>query len=119
MKPESICVSFETAKKLKEAGWDKECVFMWVDEECVGIKLIREDDEAFFMSSHCAYSTYHAPTSAEIELPKTHSVKCVVDRFASDRESGWGFWNEGLLVDNFPTEVEAKATMWLRLMEAE
>lgn len=71
MKPESITVYLETAKKLKEAGWSQtKCEFYWID--------LYIDDKKL-MCKHCLekpFGSYDeiaaAPTAEEIlrELPK-------------------------------------------------
>jgi hypothetical protein len=137
IKPEIFCVSLEVAQKLKEAGWDKETLFVWYFTKCVGEK----DNNWKLLSSYYKYDgfviqdrldrIYSAPTSSEIDLPPdTPCYKAVGGKyccFQYDSEDGDTYWHELYeekgLGEYSPemfyadTEVEAKAEMWLYLKE--
>jgi hypothetical protein len=140
MKPESICVSLETAKKLKEAGWNKETVFVWgsyayTQDHDYAIKLETYQEWLERLNSRGSQETsthlrmpknsYPAPTSAEIELPDDFPDL----HYWSIKKINAGNWRVELsMFSGHPTgpyltvfentfEVEAKAKMWLYLKE--
>jgi hypothetical protein len=72
MNPETICCSFETAKKLKEAGFNKESVFVWLASSIGGYTLYERNGLGYKLDNEMDY--YLAPTATEIELP----MECAV-----------------------------------------
>ena len=135
MNPESICCSLETAKKLKEAGWDKETLFVWFKTHCIE----KEDYELWYFNNVFSDSeennkeneerVYSAPTSSEIELPEDIGIYITKKSFMcymADNEDGDTIWHEIFenRVDEYEPksfyaeiEVEAKAKMWIYLKE--
>lgn len=128
--PETICCSLETAKKLKEAGYKKDTVFVWakyVEPDC---PKYNRDEPILCLRDDMPYEEYGhyeivcpAYTSSEIELPNN-----IVD------EKGCAAWMvvnkqhtcHAVELDNGVTllhkaegntEVEVKAQMWLYLKE--
>jgi len=91
MKPESICVSLETAKRLKEAGWDKETVFVWIESIFNQGTLTQKNICVYIPDGE--QNRYPAPTSAEIELP--HYIEAL----------------------NLSLDAEVRAAEWLHLKE--
>jgi len=106
MNPETICVSLETAKKLKEAGWDKETVFVWVDDP-TGAFIHR--------CGVGGYPDYPAPTASEIPIDKDCEVEhteentYLVIQYAV---------METIVYPESSSEVEARAACWLKIKEA-
>ncbi len=92
MTPETICLSLELAKELKEAGFDKETCFIWYNCKCVGEeqswKLVssyyKQDG---FVTQDRLDRIYPAPTSAEIVLPM--EITCVVMNEDLDGRRGY------------------------------
>jgi len=118
MNPEEICVSLSIAKKLKEAGWTQDTVFVWVEGREEGVKLWLEDD--YLQASHFAHDCYPAPTAGEIEPNDKFSV----DEYAAkDLKGKWGVWGIDKWNDTYNVgepydrEVEARAAAWLKLKE--
>lgn len=147
MDAESICVSLETAKKLKEAGWNKETVFIWADEGDSFSQWYIEVWGMFFKRNDTLKDTphyYYAPTSAEIELPI--EITCI--NYRQDLDGIRYYWcqenffnyedriyTKDVIIgcfgpqyskiysiafpakEEFTSEVEAKAATWLYLKE--
>jgi len=119
--PKSICVTLETAKRLRESGFEQETIFRWYGNSlrawsvyCVST-LDMNEIEVF-----CKMS-YPAPTSAEIELP--HYIDDQTERHFLNL----GYLDSGKTIIKYigidsdlccelaNTEVEAKAACWLWL----
>ena len=118
MKPESICVSLETAKKLKEAGWDKETVFYWYEGDLSGDGELWSVLEMEDVNED--FARYPAPTASEIELPTGCKLRREVirGRVVGDRIST-DFYEYVMnnVGHSAATEVEAKAQKWIYLKE--
>ena len=118
MNPESITVSLETAKKLKETGFNKETVFAWVNRN------FKDEPKRFVLEFLDKVSPinkiYPAPTSGEIELPRDYGCFNFIEKFVCGELDFtlMGYetieWIEDSKADS---EVEAKCKAWLWLKE--
>jgi hypothetical protein len=110
MTPESICVTLATAKKLKEAGWDKLTVFVWWHHAGFNQYILIERR---LVLQHVIYP---APTASEIPIPEQWQTwkwsKGGQDEYCCEENTDGHkdkhtFWAE--------SEVEARAAAWLYL----
>ena len=135
-KPESICVSLDTAKRLKEAGFDKETVFVWRTINVYSSnESIKKISECCFLSlANDAENSCHltemtpipAPTSSEITLPKNienYDILYCLDFFVGFNDHKFivryrNPCNDDVWLETKSTsEAEARAEIWLLLKD--
>lgn len=117
----TLCISLETAKRLKAAGWKKPTAFVYFDSmlhsKCEQWNLLPSDTDKFRGDTQ---EDCYAPTAEEVlrELPEAINGKCLlIRRFNNTWRVSYGLgecaeteWGEESL-------SEAAAQMWLWCVE--
>lgn len=109
---ERITVSLDTAKKLKEAGWEHETVSLWEynPQEHWGheVELIP------YGATSSGSLLYPAPTASEIAGALPDGGWVINRQF-----NGGGYYAKGAGTDGFtaPTMQDALALLWVKLQE--
>lgn len=130
MEKSQICCSLKTAKKLAEAKWDADTVFIWIFcaryadgsfeaeyENPVDPHLVvKEDCSEYYGTNLEDDEWYPAPTAQEIELPYSYKIIKMegTDEFELHTmvKQENGFYSSKVF--NGQSEVELKAQAWLR-----
>lgn len=122
--PQSICVSLDMAKKLKEAGWEQAGGWFWYERHdenewslCDGHDCSGEPDEDLIC----------APTAEEIlrELPSVIEYRAQVDGILKKRvlkiiptsTNEWDISYESIMNQVNPSLAGAAASIWIYLKE--
>ena len=126
--PESITVDIETARKLREAGWEQSkelCLWYWYENEDAPIsgnaRLVWKDHIDL-----TGGNGYSAPTCEEIlrELPYKKEIEGRISKLTIEKCSD-GLWDvcymnisgEDFLSKHADTLASASALMWIFLKE--
>jgi hypothetical protein len=104
----NITVTLETAKKLKEAGWDKECEFVYSPK---GNLYFTNNFDGKVIKIEC-----ETPTLQEIleELPGLTMYKSASDNLFTFISNDEMRLPEALVIEN-ESPVEAAALLWIKL----
>lgn len=123
MSKESICVSLELAKQLRDGGYPQECLHYWggIDRMTIWCSHVIEQ-----MPLEKRFQWIAAPTAAEIGEKLPHQIKTKEGNywsFNSIKINGWTFscsyessdHHKTLCSEVGDTEIEVRAKMYLYL----